>query len=44
MMYQNKMLRQKSRHLDYIEKLPDGVHREAPNTVRRENIFKNVVF
>ena len=44
MMYQNKMLRQKSRHLDYIEKLPEGVHREAVNSVRRENVFKNVVF
>lgn len=31
-------------HLDYIEALPKGVHPEAYNSLRRENILKNVVF
>jgi CRP-like cAMP-binding protein len=44
MLYQNKLLRQKSRHLDYIEQLPKGVHPEAYNSVRRENVFKNAVY
>lgn len=44
MLYQNKLLRQKSKHLNYIEALPQDVHKEAFNTIRRENILKNVVF
>lgn len=44
MLYQNHLYRKKAQHLNYYEQLPDNVNREALNTVRRENILKNVVY
>jgi DNA primase catalytic subunit len=44
MLYVNKLYRNKAQHLNYIEQLPENVHRDAPNSIRLENILKNVVF